>query len=99
MKRTGQLNLLASPRALLGVEKKRVLKYNARAREQWKRVVLHQGWLRKRGGGAVKRWIWRYFVLYDTPHGHFLAYYNDVSDIPLFTEARRQRNLVDLCKV
>ncbi|CAN0537873.1 unnamed protein product, partial [Ectocarpus sp. 8 AP-2014] len=58
-----------------------------------------QGWLRKRGGGAIKRWIWRYFVLYDTPQGHFLAYYNDVSEVPLYDEARRERQLVDLCKV
>ncbi|CAN0478765.1 unnamed protein product, partial [Ectocarpus sp. 12 AP-2014] len=58
-----------------------------------------QGWLRKRGGGAIKRWIWRYFVLYETPQGHFLAYYNDVSEVPLYDEARRERQLVDLCKV
>lgn len=95
----GQLNLLPSPRALLGVEKKRTLRHNAHARSQWERVVVHQGWLRKRGGGAIKRWIWRYFVLYDTPQGHFLAYYNDVSEVPLFNEARKERKLVDLCKV
>lgn len=95
----GQLNLLPSPRALLGVEKKRTLRHNADARSQWDRVVVHQGWLRKRGGGAIKRWIWRYFVLYDTPQGHFLAYYNDVSEVPLFNEARKERQLVDLCKV
>lgn len=95
----GQLNLLPSPRALLGVEKKRTLRHNAHARPQWERVVMHQGWLRKRGGGAIKRWIWRYFVLYDTPQGHFLAYYNNVSDVPLFNEGRKERQLVDLCKV
>lgn len=95
----GQLNLLPSPRALLGVEKKRTLRHNAHARSQWERVVVHQGWLRKRGGGAVKRWIWRYFVLYDTPQGHFLGYYNDVSEVPLFNETRKERQLVDLCKV
>lgn len=95
----GQLNLLPSPRALLGAEKKRTLRHNLQARYQWDRVVVHQGWLRKRGGGAIKRWIWRYFVLYDTPQGHFLAYYNDVSEVPLFSEARKERQLVDLCKV
>ncbi|CAM9319692.1 unnamed protein product [Scytosiphon promiscuus] len=95
----GQLNLLPSPRALLGAEKKRILRHNVQARSQWDRVVVHQGWLRKRGGGAIKRWIWRYFVLYDTPQGHFLAYYNDVSQVPLFSEARKERQLVDLCKV
>eukprot|EP00903_Cladosiphon_okamuranus_P010687 g10100.t1 len=97
--RRGQLKLLPSPRALLGVEKKRTLRHNADARSQWERVVLHQGWLRKRGGGAIKRWIWRYFVLYDTPQGHFLAYYDDVSEVPLFNEARKERKVVDLCKV
>ena len=61
--------------------------------------MLHQGWLRKRGGGAIKRWIWRYFVLYDTPQGHFLGYYDDVSEVPLFDEGRRERQLIDLCKV
>lgn len=95
----GHINILPSPRALLGVEKKRTLRYNHRARLQWERVVLHQGWLRKRGGGAIKRWIWRYFVLYDTPQGHFLGYYNDVSEVPLFDEGRRERQLIDLCKV
>lgn len=95
----GHLNLLPSPRLLLGVEKKRTLRHNDQARSQWERVVVHQGWLRKRGGGAIKRWIWRYFVLYDTPQGHFLGYYNDVSDVPLFNEARKERQLVDLCKV
>lgn len=98
-KRTGQLTMISSPRALLGAEKKRTLRHNARAKQHWERLVLHQGWLRKRGGGAVKRWIWRYFVLYDTPQGHFLAYYNDVSDTPLFCEARRERQLVDMCQV
>lgn len=95
----GQFNLLPGPCAILRVEKKRTLRYNARARSQWERVVLHQGWLRKRGGGAIKRWIWRYFVLYDTPQGHFLAYYNDVSEVPLYSENRRERRVVDLCKV
>lgn len=95
----GHLNLMPSPRALLGVEKKRTLRHNDQARSQWERVVVHQGWLQKRGGGAIKRWIWRYFVLYDTPQGHFLGYYNDVSDVPLFNEARKERQLVDLCKV
>lgn len=95
----GHLNLMPSPRSLLGVEKKRTLRHNDQARSQWERAVVHQGWLRKRGGGAIKRWIWRYFVLYDTPQGHFLGYYNDVSDVPLFNEARKERQLVDLCKV
>lgn len=97
--RRGKFNFLLSPRALLGVEKKRTLTYNSKARSHWEHIVLHQGWLRKRGGGAIKRWIWRYFVLYDTPQGHFLAYYNDASDIPLFDEFRKERKLVDLCKV
>lgn len=97
--RRGQVNLMLGPRTILGVEKKRTIRHNAQARKQWDRVVLHQGWLRKRGGGAIKRWIWRYFVLFDTPQGHFLSYYDDASDVPLFSEGRRERQLIDLCKV
>jgi hypothetical protein len=40
-------------------------------------AVLYQGWLQKRRGGqaAVKTAQWRYFVLYATPQGPYLAYY------------------------
>lgn len=98
-KHTGQVHLVPSPRVFLGADKRKTLRYNARARQHWERVVLHQGWLKKRGGGAIKRWIWRYFVIYDTPQGHYLAYYNDVSDIPLFCNEGKERQLVDLCQV
>lgn len=98
-KRAGKLTIIPSPRALLGVDKKVTLRHNPTARPHWEHVVMHQGWLRKLGGGAMKRWVWRYFVLYHTPQGHFLAYYNDVTDIPLFSDTSRERQLVDMCQV
>ncbi|CAM9197034.1 unnamed protein product, partial [Discosporangium mesarthrocarpum] len=98
LKRQGQRHPL-SPRALLGVEKRKALRSNLGAKSNWERTVLHQGWLRKRGGGAVKRWLQRYFVLYSTSQGHYLAYYRDVCDIPLFSEVHRERQMVDLCQV
>ena len=62
---------------------------------------MHQGWLLKKGGvgvGSIKSWIKRYFVLYSTSQGHFLAYYSDFTECPLFTNERNQRNVVDLAK-
>jgi len=67
----------------------------------WHKVVLHQGWLLKKGGvgvGANKSWIKRYFVLYSTSQGHFMTYYSDFTECPLFTHERQQRNIVDLAK-
>ena len=67
----------------------------------WHKVVLHQGWLLKKGGvgvGANKSWIKRYFVLYSTSQGHFMTYYSDFTECPLFTQERQQRNIVDLAK-
>ena len=40
-----------------------------------------------------------YAALYSTAHGHFLCYYADVTDSPLFSDEPRERNVVDLCKV
>jgi hypothetical protein len=37
----------------------------------WGKLVLHNGWLLKKGG-AAKSWLKRYFVLYKTSQGHFL---------------------------
>lgn len=62
---------------------------------------MHQGWLLKKGGvgvGAVKSWIKRYFVLYTTSQGHFMFYYSDFTECPLFSQERSFRNLVDLAK-
>ena len=39
--------------------------------QHWDSVVVHQGWLLKKGGLA-KSWIKRYAVLYRTSMGHFL---------------------------
>ena len=67
----------------------------------WHKVVLHQGWLLKKGGmgvGTGKSWIKRYFVLYSTSQGHFMTYYSDFTECPLFTHERQQRNIVDLAK-
>jgi len=64
----------------------------------WDKIVKHQGWLLKRGG-AAKQWLRRYFVLFSTCQGHFLTYYSDVRDCPLYNERRSERNTVDLCKV
>ena len=64
----------------------------------WDKMVRHQGWLQKRGG-AAKQWIPRYFVLYSTAQGHFLSYYSDVRQSPLYKEGRSERNTIDLCKV
>jgi len=70
-------------------------------RAYWSRVVKHQGWLQKKGGvgiGAAKNWIKRYFVLYGTSQGHFLCYYSDFTECPLYTSERNHRNVVDICK-
>lgn len=87
--------------SLGGGDKKHKLESNARVVRHWEQAVLHQGWLQKRRGGqaAVKTAMWRYFVLYSTPQGPFLAYYTDVTDIPLFCTTREERGLVDLATV
>ena len=41
----------------------------------------------------------RYFVLYSTAMGHYMSYYSDYSDSPLFSNERKERNLIDLGKV
>lgn len=70
-------------------------------RGHWKHIVKHQGWLLKKGGlgiGSGKAWIKRYFVLYSTSQGHFMSYYSDVADCPLFSNDRNERNIVDCAK-
>jgi len=74
---------------------------NRIVKQFWHKVVVHQGWLLKKGGiglGEVKSWIKRYFVLYSTSQGHFLVYYESFTECPLYTEDRNQRNVVDLSK-
>jgi hypothetical protein len=59
------------------------------------------GWLLKKGGlgvGNSKSWIKRYCVLYQTSQGHFLAYYSDFTECPLYSQEPTHRNLVDICK-
>lgn len=71
---------------------------NARVEKHWDSVVVHQGWLLKKGGLA-KSWIKRYAVLYRTAMGHFLCYYADFAKSPLFHDEERERRIIDLCKV
>ena len=74
---------------------------NRLVKQHWAKVVLHQGWLLKKGGigiGSAKNWIKRYFVLYKTSQGHFLVYYADFTECPLFSTDRAYRNVVDLAK-
>ncbi len=74
---------------------------NREVKPFWDAVVVHQGWLLKKGGmglGDAKNWIKRYFVLYSTSQGHFLIYYSDFTECPLYTTDRAPRNVVDLAK-
>jgi hypothetical protein len=51
---------------------------NRDVKKHWHKIVMHQGWLLKKGGvgvGSNKNWIKRYFVLYSTSQGHILTYY------------------------
>jgi hypothetical protein len=67
-------------------------------RPHWGKVVQHNGWLLKQGG-MLKQWLKRYFVLYKTSQGHFLSYYSQYWESPLYNPDRKERNMIDLCKV
>ncbi len=74
---------------------------NREVKKHWHKVVLHQGWLLKQGGigvGTNKSWIKRYFVLYQTSQGHFLMYYGDFTECPMYTTEKNHRNVVDIAK-
>lgn len=74
---------------------------NRLVKSHWHKVVVHQGWLLKKGGlgiGTAKNWIKRYFVLYKTSQGHFLIYYSDFTECPMYTTDKNHRNIVDLAK-
>mmetsp|Transcript_28020 Transcript_28020/g.39890 ORF Transcript_28020/g.39890 Transcript_28020/m.39890 type:complete len:1087 (+) Transcript_28020:36-3296(+) len=82
-------------------EMKVVPSENREVKRHWHKVVLHQGWLLKQGGvgvGTAKSWIKRYFVLYKTSQGHFLVYYSDFTECPMYTTEKNHRNIVDLAK-
>mmetsp|Transcript_20592 Transcript_20592/g.34484 ORF Transcript_20592/g.34484 Transcript_20592/m.34484 type:complete len:1027 (+) Transcript_20592:169-3249(+) len=84
-----------------GGDSKVVPPENRDVKPHWHRVVLHQGWLLKQGGvgvGSIKSWIKRYFVLYKTSQGHFLVYYSDFTECPLYTAEKHHRNFVDMAK-
>ncbi len=72
--------------------------FSATKAKHWDSVVVHQGWLLKKGGLA-KSWIKRYAVRYRTSMGHFLCYYADFAKCPLFHDEERERRVIDLCKV
>ena len=67
-------------------------------RPHWGKVVMHNGWLQKQGG-MLKQWLKRYFVLYKTSQGHFLSYYSQYWESPLYNPDRKERNMIDICKV
>eukprot|EP00981_Chlorochromonas_danica_P010260 scaffold3058_cov165-Ochromonas_danica.AAC.51 len=82
-------------------EPKVVPNENRNVKRHWHKVVMHQGWLLKQGGVGVgnnKSWIKRYFVLYKTSQGHFLVYYSDFTESPMYTSEKNHRNIVDLAK-
>jgi hypothetical protein len=75
------------------------LPHETNVKHHWRDIVKHQGWLSKQGGvGLSKQWIKRYFVLYSTSQGHFLMYYSDLLECPMYTTERIQRNVIDLAK-
>lgn len=74
---------------------------NKTVKMHWRHVVKHQGWLLKQGGvgiGASKKWQKRYFVLYSTSQGHFLIYYSDLLECPMYTTEHAERNVIDMAK-
>lgn len=74
---------------------------NGKVKPHWGKVVVHQGWMLKKGGlglGSHKEWLKRYFVLYGTSQGHFLTYYSDFTECPLYTNENHGRNVIDLAK-
>ena len=70
---------------------------NGDVARHWPEVCRHQGWLLKKGGLA-KSWMKRYAVLYCTCQGHFLCYYSEYVDCPLYCKEQKERNVIDLCK-
>lgn len=95
-KRSSIDSFLSSPKEMSVVPSE-----NRKVKKHWHQIVMHQGWLLKKGGigiGAAKSWIKRYFVLYKTSQGHFLVYYSDFTECPLYSLEKNHRNIVDLSK-
>jgi len=86
------VNLLGTAQPITGL-----LRENPVGAAHWSRSCIHNGWLWKKGGLA---WTWqpRYVVLYRTAQGHFLCYYTDFSDSPLYSSKNKARNVIDLCR-
>ena len=91
-KRNSMTKMFGSPQANQGP-----LPENRQALGHWDKVCLHQGWLLKKGGMS-KNWMKRYAVLYCTAQGHFLSYYSDFSESPLYSATAEERNIIDLSK-
>ena len=91
-KRSSMTKMFGSPQANQGP-----LAENPAAAAHWDQVCLHQGWLLKKGGMS-KNWMKRYAVLYRTAQGHFLSYYSDYSESPLYSATAEERNIIDLSK-
>jgi hypothetical protein len=90
-KRRGSLTFLTSSQPATIAARPSVMNH-------WSKLVLHNGWLLKKGGTA-KSWMKRYFVLYRTSQGHFLSYYAEYWDSPLYNPSRKERNMIDLSKI
>jgi len=86
------VNLLGTAQPIKGF-----LRENPIGAAHWSRSCIHNGWLWKKGGLA---WTWqpRYVALYRTAQGHFLCYYTDFSDSPLYSSKNKARNVIDLCR-
>jgi hypothetical protein len=86
------INILSSAAPAKGL-----LRENPVGAAHWSHTCIHNGWLWKRGGLA---WTWqpRYVALFRTAQGHFLCYYTDFKDSPLFSSKSKARNVIDLCR-
>ena len=91
-RRSSVTKMFGSPQANQGP-----LPENPIASHHWNLVCIHQGWLLKKGGMS-KNWMKRYAVLYRTAQGHFLSYYSDYSESPLYSSSAEERNIIDLSK-
>lgn len=87
----------AKRRSSMGFTRAADAPVNGDVARHWPEVCRHQGWLLKKGGIA-KNWMKRYAVLYSTCQGHFLCYYSDYADCPLYCKEQKERNVIDLCK-
>ncbi|CAM9882033.1 unnamed protein product, partial [Phaeothamnion confervicola] len=83
------------------VGERMTLKMNGRVKPHWDAVVVHSGWLLKQGGSSMQKWLWRFCVLYSTAQGHFLSYYVDIPETPLYSEtgSHAERGTLDMSRI